>query len=164
MKYQLPEIVGTWSLTLGKANLNIRQEELTLPKVTFKDKPFRAGGLSGEINLPNGEKELGDVTIPVFGKATDLIEAKQVCNVDGAVIVAVGNNKRSGCGKTTSKTTVIIRGRLAEFDMGQYKSGEDNKTTLMFKPVSIRVKEDATEVFKIDLLDGETDHINGEPV
>ena len=164
MKYQLPEIIGTWSLTLGKADLKMRHEEFTLPKITFKDKEFRAAGMSGTINLPNGEKELGDISLPIFGKATDIIEAQHVCNVDGATLVMTGNNKRGGCGKTSSKTTIIIKGRVAEFDLGQLKSGEDNKTTLTIKPVSISISEDKKEVYLIDLIDGSDNHINGEPV
>ncbi|CAK8738169.1 phage major tail tube protein [Sodalis sp.] len=127
-------------------------EEITLPKLTRKFEAYRGGGMGGAVNVDLGlEDGALDAEITLGGIEPQVFRQWATTKADGIPLRFMGSYQRDDTGET-SAVEIVMRGRFAEFDFGNYKYGDNSQTKLSVKNVYYKLTIDSEVLIEIDTL------------
>lgn len=134
--------------------------EVTPPKMARKMEGYRAGGMDAEVDIDmGGEKMEGEFTFG--GLTTDIISTFGSAVHDAAQFRFAGAYVSNDDGSTVP-VEIVMRGRIAEFDEGSAKVGDDTEhkykmSVSYYKRIEngrvIIEKDDPNFIFKVKGVD-----------
>jgi len=131
-----------------------QSESFTRPKLARKFEAFRGGGMHGAVHIDHGlEDDALDVEWVVGGYAAQVIKQMGIAEAGGVMLRFVGSVQRDDTA-AVSALEIVVRGRHAEIDTGEYKTGEDSNKTITTKCVYYKETLDNEVLVEIDLLNG----------
>lgn len=127
-------------------------EEITLPKLTRKFEAYRGAGMGGAVNVDLGlEDGALDAEITLGGIDPQVFRQWAITKADGIPLRFMGSYQRDDTGEI-SAVEIVMRGRFAEFDFGNYKYGDNTQTKLSVKNVYYKLTMDGEVLIEIDNL------------
>lgn len=162
MKAQLPEFIETFGLMINGIDLRLKADELQLPKMTPVKIDYKAGGIKSTIKVHTGTYEPMEFSAKIAGLEHALLTAKDMCSIDGTILVLVGKGKKVGTCETVN-IEIEMHGSAKDWDMGQLKSGEQNATQAPYDISYYYLKVDGKSIIERDDLRG-LFKINGKSI
>lgn len=124
--------------------------EVTPPKLSRAMEGYRGGGMSGPVNIDNGQEAI-EMEWKAGGLMRDVLRQYGITRHDGVQLRFAGAYQRDDSGAVDA-VEIVVRGRHQEIDFGNAKAGEDTefqvKTACSYYKLSIN---GATEI-EIDLI------------
>lgn len=129
-------------------------ESFSRPSLARKLEAFRGGGMHGAAKIDHGlDDDALQVEWVVGGFTSQVIKQMGVAEVAGVLLRFVGSVQRDDTGDV-SALEIVVRGRHAEIDTGEYKTGEDSNKTITTECVYYKEVLDGEVLCEIDLLNG----------
>lgn len=100
-------------------------EELTQPKLARKLEEFRAGGMSGPIEIDLGNEKL-ELEATYGGPMREILKQYGVSQASAALVRFAGAYQRDSTGEVDS-VEIVVRGRHTELDFGNAKVGDNSQ-------------------------------------
>lgn len=125
-------------------------EEVEQPKLAMKVEEFRTAGMLGEISANMGLEKL-EMTHKYAGLAPELFKGFATSIVDSELIRFAGAHQRDDTGEV-SAVEITMRGRHAEIDPGNAKSGDKTETTIKTALTYYKLTVDGKDLMEIDMI------------
>lgn len=134
--------------------------EVTPPKLTRKMEGYRAGGMDAEVDIDQGGEKM-EAEFTFGGLTTDVLATFGSAVHDAAQFRFAGAYVSDEDGSTIP-VELVMRGRIAEFDEGGLKVGDDTEhkfkmSVSYYKRIengrTTLEKDDAGFVFKVNGVD-----------
>jgi P2 family phage contractile tail tube protein len=124
--------------------------EISLPKLARKTEGFRAGGMTGEVELDMGNDKL-EVEATYGGHMREIIAQYGIARIDGVLLRFAGAYQRDDTGDVDA-VEIVMRGRHVEIDRGKGVAGD--KTEFKVKSALTYYKEtvNGEDLVEIDLI------------
>lgn len=129
-------------------------EAFNRPSLARKLEVWRGGGMHGAAKVDHGlDDDALQVEWVVGGYTSQVIRQMGVADAGGVLLRFVGSVQRDDTGDVGA-IEIVVRGRHAEIDTGEYKTGEDSNTTITTECVYYKETLDGEVLIEIDLLNG----------
>ncbi len=122
--------------------------ELTLPKITPVVREYRAGGMSGTVEIGMGAIEKMEAEFTLAGVEPDVLALLRVLpgdyapfNVRGALVDYDGVEK---------PVLVVMRGQVKAIDMGTWKPGDESSLKISMAVHYYRLEHGGSVIYEID--------------
>lgn len=125
---------------------------VTLPKLSRAMEDWRGGGMSGPVQLDNGNEGM-ELEWTVGGLALQVLKQYGVGQVDGVQLRFVGAYQRQDTG-ATDVVEVVVRGRHKEIDMGDQEPGEEAETKIVTPLAYYKLVVNGAVIMELDFLRG----------
>jgi len=150
MAVQLPSVVHKVNLFADGRGYAGMLNEFTPPKLTLKTEEYRSGGLDLPVEVDLGMEKL-EVGFVVAGADADLFASFGLLGVDGVPLTGRAGLKRQGASEIVP-VVFTMRGLFREIDLGTWKGGEVNTTTVAGALTYYTLTIGGVERVKIDAL------------
>jgi len=125
----LPKTIKNFNIFIDGFGYTGRVEEVQLPKLARKMEEYRAGGMSGPVDIDMGlEKLEAEITMAEISR--ELLLQFGVCGVDGVLMRFRGAAVTDDGSCDTTAIEIVMRGRFKEIDMGSVKGGDKTSMKL----------------------------------
>ena len=128
-----------------------RATEVELPKLARKFEEYRAGGMSGPVEIDMGQEKLeGNITLAEYSRA--VLEQYATTGVDGVGMRFRGAALNDEAGGTTDAIEIVMRGRFKEIDFGSAKAGDDTPMKIAYTLSYFKYMLNGEDIIEIDLV------------
>jgi len=125
----LPKTIKNFNIFIDGFGYAGRAEEVQLPKLARKMEEYRAGGMSGPVDIDMGlEKLESEITLAEFTR--ELLIQFGICSFDGVLMRFRGAAVTDDASCSTTAIEIVMRGRFKEIDMGSVKTGDKTSMKL----------------------------------
>lgn len=125
----LPKSLKNFNIFIDGFGYAGRVEEVVLPKLARKMEEYRAGGMSGPVDIDMGLEKL-EAEITMAEMSRELLIQFGVCGVDGVLMRFRGAAVTDDGTCATNAIEIVMRGRFKEIDLGTAKTGDKNTMKL----------------------------------
>lgn len=125
-------------------------EEVEQPKLAMKIEEFRTAGMLSEVSANMGLEKL-EMTHKYAGIVPELFKGFATSTVDSELIRFAGAYQRDDTAEV-SAVEITMRGRHAEIDPGNAKSGDKTETTIKTALTYYKLTVDDKDLMEIDVL------------
>lgn len=124
--------------------------ELTLPTLTRSMEEYRGGGMSGPVQIDNGQEAI-EMEWTLGGLVRSALEQYGITRHDGVQLRFAGAYQRDDTGAVDA-VEVVVRGRHSEIDFGTAKPGDDTEISVTTACSYYKLVINGTTVIEIDLV------------
>lgn len=125
-------------------------ETMNPPKLARKFEGWRGAGLDAEVQIDMGMEAM-EAELTFGGLPDAIFNSFGTTRLDGVQIRMVGAYQRDDTGQVAA-VEQVMRGRFAEIDQGETKTGGDSKTKVKCNAVYYKLLIDGREVVEVDVL------------
>ncbi|MCW5320556.1 phage major tail tube protein [Verminephrobacter aporrectodeae subsp. tuberculatae] len=125
-------------------------DEVSLPKLSRKMEKFRAGGMSGEVEMDFGMEAM-EMEIKAAGWLKDTLKTWGSGRHD-AVLVRWAGACQTDDSEAVDAVEVVVRGRFKEFDPGKAKGGDKTEHGLKLAVSYYKLTINADVLLEIDVV------------
>lgn len=143
----LPQILFNMALAVGGVSLRGDVPSFTLPKLKIKTEGYRTGGMDAEIDMDMGLEKL-ESSFVTYGIRKEVM--KYVGLMDGEGTTAVFRGSFANSDKSTVGVIVTTRGRIVEWDPGDWKPGEKAENKYAYSLTYYKLEIDGAVMYEID--------------
>lgn len=126
--------------------------EVTLPKLARKMEGWRGAGMDGEIDIDMGGEKL-ELEASFGGLTSNILKHMGAARHDALMLRFAGGYQSDQTGAVTP-IEVVMHGRIAEFDEGSGKPGDDTEHKYKFTLSYYKRIENGRSLVEIDQLAG----------
>jgi len=127
-------------------------EEVTTAKLTKKLENYRAGGMAGSVGVDLGYEDGAlDTEFTLGGFEVNALRKHSAVTHNAVLLRFAGSFQRDDTGEI-SAVEVVTRGRIKEFDNGNYKVGDNSTMKLSMANSYYKVVVDNETIIEIDTV------------
>jgi len=127
-------------------------EEVTTAKLTKKFENYRAGGMAGSVGVDLGYEDGAlDTEFTLGGFEVNALRKHSAATHNAVLLRFAGSFQRDDTGEI-SAVEVVTRGRIKEFDNGNYKVGDNSTMKLSMANSYYKVVVDNETIIEIDTV------------
>ena len=136
-------------------------EEFTTAKLTKKFENYRAGGMAGAVGVDMGyEDDALNVEFTLGGFEVKALQKHSAAKHNAVLLRFAGSFQRDDTGEI-SAVEVVTRGRIKEFDNGNYKVGDNSTMKVSMVNSYYKITVDGETIIEIDTVNM-VEIVNGE--
>lgn len=124
--------------------------EVTLPTLTRSMEEYRGGGMSGPVQIDNGQEAI-EIEHKYGGMMRSILRQYGVIQHDGVQLRFAGAYQRDDTGAMDA-VEVVIRGRHQELGMGNAKAGDDTEFSVKTAASYYKLTINGRVEIEIDLV------------
>lgn len=136
-------------------------EEFTPAKLTKKFENYRGGGMAGSVGVDMGyEDDALNTEFTLGGFEVNALKKHSAATHNAVLLRFAGSFQRDDTGEI-SAVEIVTRGRIKEFDNGNYKVSDNSAMKLSMVNSYYKVTVDGEDIIEIDtvnmveIVDGE---------
>ena len=148
----LPNKLKLFELFVAGRALGKKAKGVTIPKLTRKMEEWRAGSMTGPVEIDLGMEAL-TMEFTTGGAEIDLIKQFGANTVDGVQLRFAGAYQCDDTA-TINAVEIVVRGRLKEIDFGTQTSGELGETKVVVPCAYLKYTLNGQTICELDPLNG----------
>ncbi|MDH5633063.1 MAG: phage major tail tube protein [Gammaproteobacteria bacterium] len=147
----LPKKVKNFNFFVDGEGYAGRVAELTLPKLARKVEEFRAGGMSGPVDVDMGQEKL-EAEATFAEHAETVLKQYGAPGVDAIGMRFLGYAESDTAGASHNAIEIVMRGRVKELDFGSNKPGDDTAFKASFSLSYFKYTLNGADLVEIDVI------------
>lgn len=144
----IPQVLKNFNAFVDGQGYAGRAEELTLPKLTVKTEEFRGGGMDTPLEMDMGTEKL-EASLTLSEYSADALALWGV--VTGATVPFTFRGAAQRQGEPAQPIIALIRGRIKEFDPGNWKAGDKATAKFSIAVDYYKLSVNGVDVVEIDV-------------
>ena len=136
-------------------------EDFTTAKLTKKFENYRGGGMAGAVGVDMGYEDAAlNVEFTLGGFEVKALQKHSAAKHNAVLLRFAGSFQRDDTGEI-SAVEVVTRGRIKEFDSGNYKVGDNSTMKVSMVNSYYKITVDGETIIEIDTVNM-VEIVNGE--